>query len=339
MTTFKNELDIPIISEEKKDTVSFSKSLNLLLTSQGRSFGPYINFNKRNPLTIPYSTIKHFKEARDLNARELYLISAERPDTNTATRSTLDLWGFDSYLNYVYTIAELAFLEGLIPVLDLGLLTPGELHKLKEISCKLVVHMFSQNDYATDYSKSPSINQNQEIRMTMLEWAGELNFLVQTVLLSSKNQNVDLIKKNLEKLSTIQDKFNTIHELTILFNPAEPYDHRKDFNHLKKCYDLAKSICSNIHINIKLSHIDLAQNILDLDIKDFGSLSNNIHPCFPKEPLIDFSELNLICEKNKLTLNQRFPIRKPYIESSSYSDKLGQIFDVYRHKLKKHAQN
>ena len=45
-------------------------------------------------------------------------------------RLKLDLWGFSSYADYLYTVAEICFLEGLIPVIDAGVLTPTELKKL-----------------------------------------------------------------------------------------------------------------------------------------------------------------------------------------------------------------
>ena len=79
---------------------------------------------------VPYSTIKLCKHARLEGAREVMYISGERPDKFPHVRALLDLWGFESYVDYVYTVSELGFLEGFIPVVELGFLSPVELKRL-----------------------------------------------------------------------------------------------------------------------------------------------------------------------------------------------------------------
>ena len=49
-------------------------------------------------------------------------------------------------------------------------------------------------------------------------------------------------------------------------------------------------------------------------------------------------DLQEIAEKLGFRLQQRFPIRLPYIKTEKYSRKLGQVFDAYRYKLKKLEQ-
>ena len=72
---------------------------------------------KNDNIIVPYTIIKQSKIAKEQNVKEIVLLASERPDRNTSIRSTLDLWGLSSYIDYIYTTSELAFLEGLTPIL------------------------------------------------------------------------------------------------------------------------------------------------------------------------------------------------------------------------------
>jgi len=45
-----------------------------------------------------------------------------------------------------------------------------------------------------------------------------------------------------------------------------------------------------------------------------------------------------LAEKYGLELQQRFPLRRDFIQQGKYSKKLGQVFDGYRYKIKKETQ-
>ena len=100
------ELDVKVLGENEKNIVTYSLALTLPVTRFCKNACVYCNFSKNESLVIPYSTIKHSKLARNKGAREIYLVGGERPDTSQIIRTDLDLWGFNSYVDYLYNLAE-----------------------------------------------------------------------------------------------------------------------------------------------------------------------------------------------------------------------------------------
>ena len=329
-------IDISILDEKNSDTISYSHAYALLLTQAGKNFGPYTNFEKENKLIVPYSVIKKAKDAKNMMAKEIYILSGERPDKIASIRSSLNLWGFSSYLDYIYTISELSFLEGLIPVLDVGILAPSELIKLQEIAGILCVHLHNVTDLNLIKENPDYYNQKQTLRLKMIEWAGKLNFNVKVYLLSQNKETVDHKRQLLKKLADLHEKYQHIHEITIF--PIETTKTKK-ISDILKTIQLCKKECPTINVNVYPSNISVVKEVLDAGLVDLSSIYCNIHPCFPQKPTLDLEEVDSICTKKKFKLQQRFPLSKDFIEQSKYSDKLGQIFDAYRYKIKKSQQD
>ena len=119
-----------LFSEKQKNTITYSKSMFCLLT---KGFPSDYRITEdalmKNNLLVPYTVIKKAKQAKEKNVKEIILLASERPDKATNIRSTLDLWGLSSYIEYLYTTAELSFLEGLTPIFEGGFLSPLELKR------------------------------------------------------------------------------------------------------------------------------------------------------------------------------------------------------------------
>ena len=158
------ENEIKVIGEDAPNTVTYSRTLVISFSRLCKNKCPYCGFNKKDGLTVPYSTIKQIKHARSKGIREVLYIAGERPDTFTHIRSALDLWGFSSYVDYIYTIAELGFLEGLIPVLDVGFLTPAEMKKISEVTAIIKIMLDDINTGA-----KATVGKRLEIRLKSLE--------------------------------------------------------------------------------------------------------------------------------------------------------------------------
>ena len=61
------------------------------------------------------------RELSDLSEQATRL-KARWQSEKEGIQSTLELWGFNSYVEYLYTMCELGFLEGLIPVIEFDFL-------------------------------------------------------------------------------------------------------------------------------------------------------------------------------------------------------------------------
>ena len=168
------EQDIDILSEGFENSLNFSKSVRICL---------FDYFSSPDKFLVPYSTIRKVKSARLKGAREVIYMASSRPDRFPHIKSLLELWGFNSYIEYLYTVAELGFLEGLIPVLDVGFITPDEMKFISEISALLKLPLESMQDYKMVGYKFEKASKQALYRKKNLEWAGKLKIPTITGLL------------------------------------------------------------------------------------------------------------------------------------------------------------
>jgi len=327
--------DIKLIGEDDPQVVTFSKALTIPLTRYCRNNCSYCNFRKMDQLTVPYSTIKATKMARNANIREVYFVAGERPDKSPQIRAVLDLWGFNSYLDYLYTIAELSFLEGLIPVLDLGFLTPQEMEKLSEISAifKIGLDALDLDKENEFYKASPG--KRYEIRLKSLTWAGKLKIPVATGLLLGIGEGHAFKKMMLNDLAALHAEYGIIHEVqiqNILPSRNNPTIKPVDKAEMMKTIDMAFELLpKDIKIIVAAENTPDIADYIKMGIRDVGRINES-------QSIISMQQLNETVQSLGLTLQQRFPLRMEYIRDVRYSKKLGQVFDAYRYKIKKEEQ-
>ena len=63
--------EIEVLGELDPDVITYSKSLNTILTRECRNDCGYCGFQRPDDLVVPYSTIKEAKEARLNGARSV----------------------------------------------------------------------------------------------------------------------------------------------------------------------------------------------------------------------------------------------------------------------------
>ena len=296
---------------------------------------------KNDALLVPYSIIKQSKHAKDLDVKEIVLLASERPDRNTSVRSTLDLWGLSSYLDYLYTTAELSFLEGLTPVFEGGFLSPTELKKLSEILAfvKILIPSSSLKYYETKYG-AEAAKKYYDIRIKMLEWSGKLNIPVISGLIIGADSSEKNTKQTIDLVCEFQQKYGNIHSISIqseaLLTTGKPSKKSDDL--MLKAIAYIQSTGIKFTLSTPPIHTHNIGDFIDQGIRDLGSIPINPEVLFPKTSTVDFSSLSDTIEKKGFTLHQRLPIKYDYIKNGLYSKKLGQVFDSYKYKIKKYEQ-
>lgn len=339
-TAENDQLSI-LLSEKEPNTITYSKSLFYLLTKNSPSdYSSKAQFKNDN-IIVPYSIIKKSKQAKDLDVKEIILLASERPDRNTSVRSTLDLWGLSSYIDYLYTTAELSFLEGLTPVFEGGFLSPSELKKISEILAfvKILIPSTNLKYYETKYNKEYA-KKYYEVRVKMLEWTGKLNVPVISGIIIGSDSSENHTKQTIDKVCEYQQKYGNIHSISIqsesLLTTGKPS--KKSDTLMLKAIKHIQNSGLNFTLSTPPIHTHNIEAFLDAGIKDLGSIPINPEILFPKTSKVNFEELEAILEKKGLKLHQRLPIKYDYIKEGLYSKKLGQVFDSYKYKIKKYEQ-
>tara|TARA_A100001015_G_C15033800_1_gene734755 strand:- start:1108 stop:2178 length:1071 start_codon:yes stop_codon:yes gene_type:complete len=335
--------DIDILNEDQEGVITYSKALPITLSRIDRNTYPNYSFLQSDTLTVPYSTINITKKAKEDGVKEGIYVAGGRPDQYTHVRAKLDLWGFPEFVDYLYTICELGFLEGIIPILDVGFLSPNEIRKMAEV-CALI-HVFIDSDQdVTQHLGKLTKAKKRDLRFKQIEWVSKLKTPVSTSILVAKGITKDQYKSNLEQIAQMHEKYGMIHNVTLhrytngiktLYNKiSEPT--QKD---VLQCIELAKSILpEDILLNTAIESAEEVPDFIKAGINDLGSLLTGVKSGKSKEAAELEAGIVTEIEKIGLRLHKRFPLKKAFIKNGQYSKKLGQVFDAYRYKIKKDAQ-
>ena len=338
------EDDILVFGEDDPNVITFSRAMMLSLSRSCRNSCPYCSFHRPDTLTVPYSTIKQTKTARSNGVREVVYMSGERPDKSPQVRSNLDLWGFNSYLDYVYTVCELGFLEGLIPVLELGFLSPLEYKRLSEVSAVAKINLDSVDSHKFDKVYPNSPGKRLDVRLNSVRWAMEAGLPVSSGIMVGIGETESHRKACFTQLAKLHAEFGLLHEVLIQnFVPERgtPFSAKTAPTHkqMLKVIDTARSILpDDVPLSIYPEFNENIGDFLSAGIRDFGRLFDGPRLLFSKQPRYTVEELSAIVDQAGYRLQQRFPLRLEYIKTGKYSSKLGQVFDSYRYKLKKTEQ-
>jgi FO synthase subunit 1 len=342
--TKPEEDDILVINEDDPNIITYSKSMPIALTRMCRNNCPYCGFHRKDTVVVPYSTIRQAKNARAAGARELLFVSGERPDKFPFIRATLDLWGFESFIEYVYTVCELGFLEGLLPVIELGFLSPIEMKRLAEVSAinKIMLDSVDPTLAETLYKESPG--KKLELRLKSLQWAGKLNFPTITGFMVKIGETKSHRQEILKEIASIHKQYGHIHEVLLqnfVPEPGTPFEKKKpaDMDTMLDTFELARSILpEDVPVTISPELVEDIEPFIKAGLRDLGRITHGGKGLIVGQKPMDEVELRKKIESLGFELQQRFPLRKAFILEGKYSKKLGQVLDNYRYKVKKEIQ-
>ncbi len=335
------EQDIQIIGEDDPDCLTYSKAISITLSGPAVFGSALTTYQTRDNLVVPYSTIKVAKSARAMGAREILYKSVERPDLKAHVRSTLELWGFNSYIEYLYTVCELGFLEGLIPVINLGFLTPDEIRKLSEVAALIEIPIEFMEDVVQESLKKDPKKDRIERRKSNLEWAGKLGFPTVTGFVVGREKNNKNYEKWLEYIAKIHDTYGMIHDVILQnFVPLNNLDASMGRvpteAHMLEVYKMAKAILPpSINVVVPFELNPNIEPFIKAGMKDLGRIIEARNAVTKVKSKIDWEGLNKLCDKYGLRMQQRFPLGKNFIQKEAFSKKLGQVFEPYRYKIKR----
>jgi len=338
------ENDIVVLNEDSPNVVTYSNALYLQLSKMCLPNCQPCLFQRREVMVVPYSTIRLTKQARLQGLREVLYYANPRPDQYSQIRSMLELWGFDTYADYLYTVCELGFLEGLIPVVDLGFLTPQELRQLSEVVALVKISFENSFDKTHEEMYGWSSAQRLERRMKNLEWASKLRIPINANMVVYKGGEKSRYKEWLQYLASLHKQYDMIHEVSFeAFSGPVKAPSKKakepvpEISTMLEMYELAKSILpADISVVLPFTPKDLP-TLLKAGVRDLGRILDTSIIGLGQEGF-DLQALHQEIEKLGFTAQQRFPLRKDFIKNEKYSKKLGQVFDTYKYKIKKDVQ-
>src|SRR6187200_2689584 len=153
--------------------VTFSRNYTISLSRTCQCYCKYCAFATHQAhLYAPDEVERRLDEAERRNAKELLVLTGERPEVNPEVAARLAEWGHDDFTSYVVWACERALERGSLPHTNLGVLSRDDLARLREVTASQGLMLESVNPDLAVHAGSPT--KHPERRLETIRAAGEL---------------------------------------------------------------------------------------------------------------------------------------------------------------------
>jgi FO synthase len=196
--------------------VTFSRNYTLSLSRTCRCYCKYCSFaTHRAHLYAPDEVEIRLEEAVRRNAKELLVLTGERPEVNPEVAARLRELGHEDFVSYVVWTCERALERGLLPHTNLGVLGRNDLARLREVTASqgLMLESVSERLMETVHAGSPTKHPAQ--RLETIEAAGELRIPFTSGILVGIGETVEERIASLEALAAVNERHGHVQEIII----------------------------------------------------------------------------------------------------------------------------
>src|SRR4051794_3716878 len=153
--------------------VTFSRNFTLSLSRTCRCYCKYCAFATHRPhLYAPDEVEKLLDDAARRGAKELLVLTGERPEVNAEVAARLAGYGHGGFTSYVAWACERALERGMLPHTNLGVLPREDLARLREVTASQGLMLESVNPDLEVHRGSPT--KHPDARLATIRAAGEL---------------------------------------------------------------------------------------------------------------------------------------------------------------------
>jgi FO synthase len=196
--------------------VTFSRNYTLSLSRTCQCYCKYCAFaTHRAHIHPPHEVERRLDEAVRRNAKELLVLTGERPEVNPEVAARLAEWGHEDFTSYVGWACERALERGLLPHTNIGVLEPEDLARLREVTASqgLMLESTSERLMQTVHAGSPT--KHPARRLATISAAGELRIPFTTGILVGIGESPDDRIESLEALADLQREYGHIQEVIL----------------------------------------------------------------------------------------------------------------------------
>jgi FO synthase len=196
--------------------VTFSRNYTLSLSRTCQCYCKYCAFATHQAhIRSPEEVEKLLDEAIRRNAKELLILTGERPEVNPVVAAKLAEWGHDDFTSYVVWSCERALERGMLPHTNIGVLDRTDLVRLREVTASqgLMLESVSERLMDTVHAGSPTKHPAQ--RLATIEAAGELKIPFTSGILVGIGETEDEQVASLEALADLHSRYGHIQEVIL----------------------------------------------------------------------------------------------------------------------------
>jgi FO synthase len=203
--------------------VTFSRNYTLSLSRTCRCYCKYCAFATHRPhLYEPREVLRRLDHAVRRNAKELLVLTGERPEVHPEVAARLSSWGHDDFVSYVVWACERALERGLLPHTNLGVLEPRDLARLREVTASqgLMLESISERLMDTVHAGSPTKHPAERLRT--IEAAGALRIPFTSGILVGIGETEEERIASLDALASVNERHGHLQEVILQNFVAHP---------------------------------------------------------------------------------------------------------------------
>ncbi len=196
--------------------VTFSRNYTLSLSRTCQCYCKYCAFaTHRAHIHAPEKVEQLLDEAVKRNAKELLVLTGERPEVHPVVAAQLAEWGHEDFTSYVVWACERALERGMLPHTNIGVLDHTDLARLREVTASqgLMLESTSERLMETVHAGSPT--KHPAARLATIEAAGELRIPFTSGILVGIGETEDERVETLEALATSHARHGHLQEVIL----------------------------------------------------------------------------------------------------------------------------
>ncbi|HET8862373.1 MAG TPA: 5-amino-6-(D-ribitylamino)uracil--L-tyrosine 4-hydroxyphenyl transferase CofH [Solirubrobacterales bacterium] len=196
--------------------ITFSRNYTLSLSRTCQCYCKYCAFaTRRAHIYAPEEVEQRLDEAQKRNAKELLVLTGERPEVNPEVAARLAEWGHDDFTSYVVWACERALERGILPHTNIGVLSSEDLSRLREVTASqgLMLESVSERLMETVHAGSPTKHPAQ--RLATIEAAGALKIPFTSGILVGIGETDEEQVASLEALAELHTEYGHLQEVIL----------------------------------------------------------------------------------------------------------------------------
>jgi FO synthase len=196
--------------------VTFSRNYTLSLSRTCQCYCKYCAFaTHRAHIHAPDEVEKRLDEAERRNAKELLVLTGERPEVNPVVAAKLAEWGHGDFTAYVVWACERALERGILPHTNIGVLDHADLARLREVTASQGLMLESSAERLMDTVHAGSPTKHPAQRLATIEAAGELKIPFTSGILVGIGETEDERVESLEALAVLHERYGHLQEVIL----------------------------------------------------------------------------------------------------------------------------
>jgi FO synthase len=196
--------------------VTFSRNFTLSLSRTCQCYCKYCAFATHQAhVHAPVDVERILDEAVKRNTKELLVLTGERPEVNPVVAERLRAWGHEDFTSYVVWACERALERGMLPHTNLGVLSKGDLARLREVTASQGLMLESVDESLMETVHAGSPTKHPKERLATLEAAGELKIPFTTGILVGIGESFESRVESLEAIAAVHERYGHIQEVIL----------------------------------------------------------------------------------------------------------------------------